>query len=80
MFDTDDEGVSDYVEYTKGLNPRSQDTDSNGYKDSLKPTVTTIRARNIEPNSAQLNGNLDDLGTATEVVVYFEWGGTSGDT
>ena len=42
------------------------------------PMVTTNDASNIGVNSARLNGNLDDLGTATSVNVSFEWGQTSG--
>ena len=37
-------------------------------------TVTTNDATNIEVDSTRLNGNLDDLGTATSVNVSFEWG------
>jgi len=38
------------------------------------PMVTTSDASDITTNSATLNGNLDDLGTASTVDVSFEWG------
>ncbi len=37
------------------------------------PTVTTEFATNITTTSASLNGNLRDLGTATRVIVSFEY-------
>jgi hypothetical protein len=42
------------------------------------PIVTTNEATDIEVDSARLNGNLDDLGTAVSVDVSFEWGETPG--
>jgi len=41
------------------------------------PSVTTSDATDVGVNSATLNGNLDDLGTASTVHVSFEWGTTS---
>lgn len=44
------------------------------------PTVTTNDATDVGINSsATLNGNLDDLGTASTVDVSFEWGETPGE-
>jgi len=40
------------------------------------PSVTTNDASGITGNSATLNGNLDNLGTAPTVNVSFEWGKT----
>jgi len=40
------------------------------------PSVTTNDASGITDNSATLNGNLDNLGTAPTVNVSFEWGKT----
>ncbi|UCG55092.1 MAG: hypothetical protein JSV32_02425, partial [Dehalococcoidia bacterium] len=74
IVDTDGDGLGDEIEYEKGLNPRSQDTNGNGYTDSLYPTVTTDRVTSVDFNSARLYGHLDDLGTATSVIVSFEWG------
>jgi len=51
---------------------------SNAFTVLTPPTVTTNDASNIGVNSARLNGNLDDLGTAASVDVSFEWGETSG--
>jgi len=42
------------------------------------PSVTTNDASGITGNSATLNGNLDNLGTAPTVNVSFEWGKTTG--
>ncbi len=42
------------------------------------PTVSSTAATSVTYNSAVLNGNLSDLGTAASVDVYFEWGTTSG--
>jgi hypothetical protein len=44
----------------------------------IPPTVTTNDASNIGIDATRLNGNLDDLGTATSVNVSFEWGVTPG--
>jgi hypothetical protein len=41
------------------------------------PSVTTGDATDITDNSATLNGNLGDLGTALSVDVSFEWGETT---
>lgn len=41
------------------------------------PSVTTNDASGITGNSATLNGNLDNLGTAPTVNVSFEWGKTT---
>ncbi len=48
------------------------------YKTTTAPTVTTGDATDTTTDSARLNGNLDDLGTAITVDVSFEWGTTSG--
>jgi hypothetical protein len=44
------------------------------------PTVFTRNSDNIKPNQAQLNGELENLGGADTVDVWFEWGvlGVSG--
>ncbi len=42
------------------------------------PTVSTNEPFNISTNSVTLNGNLDNLGTATTVFVTFEYGTTTG--
>jgi hypothetical protein len=42
------------------------------------PTVTTNDATSIATTSATVNGYLDDLGTAENVTVSFEWGITLG--
>ncbi len=42
------------------------------------PTVSTTAASSITWNSAVLNANLSDLGSAASVDVSFEWGTTSG--
>jgi len=42
------------------------------------PSVTTNAVSAVTTNSATLNGNLDDLGTAATVDVSFVWGETSG--
>jgi len=42
------------------------------------PSVTTNDASGITGNSATLNGNLGNLGTAPTVNVSFEWGDTTG--
>jgi len=44
----------------------------------IAPTVVTNDATNITTDSATLNGNLDSLGTATEVNVSFVWGTSPG--
>ncbi len=41
------------------------------------PTVTTDNATNITISSATISGNLTDLGTATTVNVFFEYGTTT---
>jgi len=41
------------------------------------PTVVTLAATNITIDSASLNGNLTDLGTAPNVIVSFEYGETT---
>ena len=41
------------------------------------PSVTTKYAYPITSSSALLHGKLDSLGTASSVVVYFEWGTTT---
>ncbi len=38
------------------------------------PTVTTNNAINVTSNSATLTGNLTSMGTATAVIVFFEYG------
>jgi len=45
---------------------------------SVTPRVSTNDAGNITTTSATLNGNLTSLGTATSVIVSFEWGTTAG--
>jgi len=40
----------------------------------LPPSVTTGAPTNVGTRSALLNGNLTDLGTASQVQVFFEWG------
>jgi hypothetical protein len=42
------------------------------------PTVTTNAASSITTNSARLNGNLGNLGTASGVTASFVWGTTLG--
>ncbi len=44
----------------------------------IPPTVTTNDASDIGIDTSHLNGNLDDLSTATSANVSFEWGETSG--
>lgn len=41
------------------------------------PSVTTDNATNITADSAILNGNLNSLGNASSVQVYFQWGLTT---
>jgi len=48
-------------------------------KSAAPPMVTTSDATDVGVNSATLNGDLDDLGTASTVDVSFEWGQTSGE-
>lgn len=43
------------------------------------PSVTTNDATGISARRATLNGSLTNLGTASSVVVYFEWGATTED-
>lgn len=45
---------------------------------TLPPSVTTNDASGVTGSAATLNGNLDNLGTATTVNVSFQWGTTSG--
>ena len=42
------------------------------------PTVATNDASNLAPTSATLNGSVSALGTASSVIVCFEWGTTAG--
>jgi hypothetical protein len=42
----------------------------------IPPKVKTLQATGIETNKAILNGELLDLGNASVVEVYFEWGET----
>jgi len=42
------------------------------------PTVTTSAAGNLATTSATLNGNLTALGTASSVIVSFQWGTATG--
>jgi hypothetical protein len=49
----------------------------NGGGSGTAPSVTTNAAGNITYNSATLNGNLDNKGTAGTVYVYLEWGATA---
>lgn len=42
----------------------------------IAPTVTTVRAWPVLGTSALLWGSLDDKGSASSVVVYFQWGRT----
>ncbi len=42
------------------------------------PVVTTVSATNIGANVATLRGNLDSLGTASEINASFVWGTVSG--
>ncbi|MDM7998892.1 MAG: carboxypeptidase regulatory-like domain-containing protein [Dehalococcoidia bacterium] len=42
------------------------------------PTVTTGAATSVAATTATLNGNLTSLGTASSVIVSFEWGTTDG--
>jgi hypothetical protein len=52
----------------------------NTFTPTGEPPRTEGRAvSNIGIDSAQLNGELMDMGTATEVEVYFEWGIKSGE-
>ena len=44
----------------------------------VSPVVTTNAATNVTTNSARLNGNLGNLGTAEGVTVSFVWGSTVG--
>lgn len=41
---------------------------------SKPPVVSTGEATNINTNQATLNGNLDELGSASSVKVFFQWG------
>ncbi|GAI45628.1 unnamed protein product, partial [marine sediment metagenome] len=41
------------------------------------PTVVTAAASSLRTTSATLNGTLNDLGSALEVTVSFEWGTTT---
>ena len=45
---------------------------------SIPPSVATDNATNLTANSAMLNGNLTDLGTAATVNVSFQYGATQG--
>jgi len=44
---------------------------------TISPKATTGAATDIATTSATLNGTLDDLGTASSVIVSFEWGTTA---
>jgi len=44
------------------------------FQSKAPPSVTTLAASAVTINSATLNGNLSDLGTASTVYVSFEWG------
>jgi hypothetical protein len=45
---------------------------------SLLPVITTGNASNITNATATLKGSLDNLGSATSVVVSFQWGTVAG--
>jgi phosphodiesterase/alkaline phosphatase D-like protein len=45
---------------------------------TLPPSVSTDNATNLATTSARLNGNLSSLGTATSVLVCFDWGTSPG--
>lgn len=55
----------------------SNETNNQASKSWGAPTVTTNNATNITTNSATLNGNLNNLGTASTVYVSFEYGLTT---
>jgi phosphodiesterase/alkaline phosphatase D-like protein len=48
------------------------------YKPSGPPSVVTVAAWPLGPRTALLWGRLTDMGTASSVEVYFEWGKTTG--
>ena len=50
---------------------------SPSYPEPTAPTVTTNAAASVEQTAVTLNGYLDSSGTASRVVVYFEWGTTT---
>jgi len=57
-------------------NGTSYGNDTTFTTSTIPPSVGTNAAGNITANSAALNGNLTDMGTATSVTVSFEWGNT----
>ena len=64
-------------EVTESNETNNQKTDSYTVTQVSQPAVTTNNATNITTNSATLNGNLDNLGTASTVYVSFEYGLTT---
>jgi hypothetical protein len=50
---------------------------SPAYPDQTAPEVTTGEPISVEQTTATLNGYLDSLGSASSVMVYFEWGMTT---
>jgi hypothetical protein len=55
-----------------------QGVDLSAYSGALEaPTVVTVAATNVAMTTATLNGNLTDMGTATSVTVYFDYGATT---
>jgi len=64
-------------EVTESNETNNQKTDSYTVTQVSQPAVTTNDATNITTNSATLNGNLDNLGTASTVYGSFEYGLTT---
>jgi len=70
-------GTWDVCWYTKD----NADNEDQGYKETIKivsnPLVITTDATDIKTTQASLNGDLTDLGGASTVNVWFEWGLTT---
>jgi len=62
-----------YYCIAKAVGDGSDEGDQMSFTTQAEPAVTTNHASNLATTSARLNGNLDDLGTATGVDVSFEW-------
>ncbi|MFX1477393.1 MAG: PKD domain-containing protein, partial [Promethearchaeota archaeon] len=61
--DTDDDGLSDYEEYTLGTHPRSPDSDNDGLEDSIDPYPTKY-----DYDGDGLSDKIElDLGTALNI-------------
>jgi hypothetical protein len=68
-----------YYFFAKAVGNGSGEGNQMSFTTLEAPTVITNQASDLAPTSARLNGNLDDLGTATSVTVSFQWGTASGD-